>query len=85
MMKENKPKYSEKTLKAICDVLIRLIVECGESEKVCDVVEKIQKQYGLMDDPFTLFPCTPKEYCENSLEYQRQMIIEKYGHCDGVE
>lgn len=84
-MEENKPKYSERTLKVICDVLIRFLIECGKDEAVCDVAEKIQKQYGLMDDPFTLLPCTPKEYCENSLEYRRQTMIEKYGHCDGLE
>lgn len=84
-MKKSKPKYSERTLKVICDVLIHFIIECNEGKNVFEVIDEIQKQYGLMDDPFTRLPCTPKEYCENSLEYQRQTMMEKYGHCDGLE
>ena len=41
--------------------------------------------YGLCDDPFTHLPCSPREYSKNSLEYCRQIMIEKYGYCDGLE
>ena len=27
----------------------------------------------------------PEEYCKNRLEYDKQTMIEKYGHCDGLE
>lgn len=30
-------------------------------------------------------PCAPEEYCKNRLEYDRQTMIERYGHCDGLE
>lgn len=42
------------------------------------------EQYGLRDDPFTHTPCTPEEYAKNSLEYSKQVMMEKYGHCDGL-
>lgn len=43
------------------------------------------KTYDLCDDPFTYLPCSPREYAKNSLEYAKQTMIEKYGHCDGLE
>ena len=47
--------------------------------------DDIYKRYGLCDDPFTKCPCSPREYAKNSLEYQRQVAIERYGHCDWLE
>ena len=47
--------------------------------------DKMMKKYGLMTDPFTGLPCTPKEYAKNRIEYDRQWMIQKYGHCDGLE
>ena len=47
--------------------------------------DKMMKKYELMTDPFTGLPWTPKEYAKNSIEYDRQCMIQKYGHCDGLE
>lgn len=49
------------------------------------VWESIYDVYELCDDPFTLCPCSPKEYAQNRLEYDKQAMIERYGHCDGLE
>lgn len=49
------------------------------------VWQDIFEEYGLFNDPFTSLPCTLDEYYENSLEYDRQTMIERYGHCDGLE
>ena len=49
------------------------------------VWNSIYDTYELFDDPFTLCPCSPKEYEENRLEYDKQAMIERYGHCDGLE
>lgn len=40
--------------------------------------------YELMEDPFTKLPCAPKDYYKHRLEYDRQVMIEMYGHCDGL-
>lgn len=54
-------------------------------EEVWDIVKRNAEEYGLCEDPFTRMLCTSKEYAENSLEYDRQTMYEKYGHWDGLE
>lgn len=54
-------------------------------EEIWTIVKKHVDGYGLCEDPFTRMLCTSKEYAENSLEYNRQTMIEKYGHCDGLD
>ena len=54
-------------------------------DDVIQVWNDVYKQYDLCDDPFTDCPCTPEEYVKNRLEYDRQVMIERYGHCDGLE
>lgn len=52
-------------------------------------VQRIWKEtydaFDLYDDPFTGCPVSPSEYADNNIKYQRQSMIEKYGHCDGLE
>ena len=47
--------------------------------------KRIYKQYELCDDPFTGIPCTFSEFCKSQAEYDKQTMIERYGHCDGLE
>lgn len=54
-------------------------------DDVIQVWNDVYKQYDLCDDPFTHTPCTPEEYCKNSIEYEKQVAIERYGHCDWLE
>jgi hypothetical protein len=54
-------------------------------EEIWAIVQKHVDGYGLCEDPFTRMICTSKEYAENSLEYDRQTMYEKYGHWDGLE
>jgi hypothetical protein len=54
-------------------------------EEIWAIVDKHIENYGLCEDPFTRMLCTSKEYCENRLEYDRQSMMELYGHCDGLE
>lgn len=49
------------------------------------IVRKHVDGYGLCEDPFTRMLCTSDEWVKNSLEYDRQTMYEKYGHCDGLE
>lgn len=44
----------------------------------------IFKRYDLCDDPFTNLPVSTEEYCKNKLSYEKQSMIEMYGHCDGL-
>ena len=54
-------------------------------EDAVDVWNNIYEKYNLCSDPFTGVPCTQEEYYESKLEYDRQTMIEQYGHCDGLE
>lgn len=54
-------------------------------EEIWVIVKKHKEKYALCEDPFTRMLCTSQEYCKNSLEYDRQTMYEKYGHCDGLE
>lgn len=47
--------------------------------------KRIYEQYELCDDPFTGTPCTFSEFCKSQAEYDKQTMIERYGHCDGLE
>lgn len=54
-------------------------------EEIWAIIEKHVDDYGLCEDPFTRMICTSKEYAENSLEYDRQTAMMKYGHCDWLD
>ena len=54
-------------------------------EEIWEIVDKNADYYDLCVDPFTRMFCTDKEYAENSLEYDKQIMISRYGHCDGLD
>ena len=56
-----------------------------DMDYVRQVWDDVYKQYDLCDDPFTYTPCTPEDYCKNRLEYEKQVAIERFGHCDWLE
>ena len=55
------------------------------AEAIMAVIDKHEKQYALCHDPFTGMLCTSEEYMENSLEYERQAMMSRYGHCDWLD
>lgn len=54
-------------------------------EEVNEIVKRNAEYYGLCEDPFTRMLCTSKEAIENQLEYDRQLAIQKWGHCDWLD
>ena len=54
-------------------------------EEIWAIVQKHVDSYWLCEDPFMRMICTSEEYAKNSLEYDRQIMYEKYGHWDGLE
>lgn len=54
-------------------------------EEIWEIVQKHVDGYGLCEDPFTTMICTSKEYAENRLEYEKELMMERYGHCDGLD
>ena len=77
-------KVTDHDQRIVAEILIEFLF-AYERDKFWDVWEEIYKRYGLCDDPFTGFPCSSKEAIENQLEYEKQVMIERYGHCDGLE
>lgn len=79
-----KRKLTKGEQRAAADILTRLTFTT-QMPDVISVYHEVFKDYDLCEDPFTKLPCTPEEYCKNRLEYDRQTMIERYGHCDGLE
>ena len=77
-------KITKTMQKVAADILMRFVFTRNMDE-VVEVYNKVMEQYDLHTDPFTGTPCTLDEYCKNILEYERQIMIEKYGHCDGLD
>ena len=77
-------KFAKEAQKAAADILTRLLF-AQDMDDVVGVWDCIYEEYNLCDDPFTGCPCTPDEYCKNKLEYDRQTMMERYGHCDGLD
>ncbi len=54
-------------------------------DDVINVWNDLFEKYDLCSDPFTHIPVTPEEYAKIISEHDRQVMIERYGHCDGLE
>ena len=83
MAKRNK-RPSEYTCKLVAEILTPFMF-VRTMEDMWRVWKETYDAYGLYDDPFTGCPVSPGEYADNNLKYQKQSMIEKYGHCDGLE
>ena len=74
-----------KTMQKVAADILTEFMFARNMDEVMEVYQRVFERYGLCDDPFTGCPCTPDEYYENRLEYDRQTMIERYGHCDGLD
>ena len=70
--------------KVAVDILMEFMFT-RDMDEVVESYKRVFEKYGLCKDPFTKCPCTPDEYYESNLEYERQTMIERYGHCDGLD
>lgn len=77
-------KITKTMQKVAVDILMEFMFT-QDMDEVVEAYDRVFERYGLCNDPFTHTPCTPEEYCKNKLEYERQIMIERYGHCDGLD
>ena len=70
--------------KVAVDILTKLVF-CENMEEVYKLYKDIYEKYELNDDPFTHLPCTNKDYLKNRTEYDKQIMYDRYGHCDWLE
>lgn len=83
------PKITASAQKVAVDILQELeaymMSRKEVPEEVVQIFDNMCKKYELCEDPFTRMICTTKEWAKNCLEYDRQIMIERYGHCDGLD
>jgi len=77
-------KITKTMQKVAADILMEFMF-ARDMDEVIETYQRVFERYGLCSDPFTSCPCTPDEWCDSQLEYERQTMIERYGHCDGLE
>lgn len=77
-------RMNERDRHIVAEILTQFMFT-NNMDDVMNVWRKVYEQYGLCDDPFTHTPCTQEEYCKSILEYEKQAMFERYGHCDGLE
>ena len=70
--------------KVACDILTQFLFTRNMDEVVA-AYDKVMEEYELCEDPFTHTPCTFEEFCKMQIEYEKQAMVQKYGHCDGLE
>lgn len=75
-------KLTDAMQEVAADICNQIIMETWDSDPldVKNFVESIMEQYNLREDPFTKLPCSCKEYAKNREEYDRQLMIERYGY-----
>ena len=75
-------KLTDAMQEVAADICNQIIMETwdGDPLNVKKFVESIMEQYKLREDPFTKLPCSCKEYAKNREEYDRQLMIERYGY-----
>lgn len=89
IMKKKQFKVTNTMQKVAVDILTEL--ECymmtvkEVPKEILDIYNRMFKKYELCNDPFTQMVCTTNEWAKNCLEYDRQTMIERYGHCDGLD
>ena len=83
-MKMKERKITNTMQEVAADILTRFAFVKNE-EEFWKEYKEVYKVYELCDDPFTHLPCSYKEFSKNSLEHDRQVMMERYGHCDGLE
>ena len=74
-----------KTMQKVAADILTQFMFTRTMDDVMKVWNEVSEQYDLYSDPFTGCPCTPDEYYKNQLEYERQTMMEMYGHCDGLD
>lgn len=74
-----------KTMQKVAANILMEFLCTSNMDEVVEAYSRVLERYDLCEDPFTSCPCTPEEYYDSQLEYERQTMIERYGHCDGLD
>lgn len=72
-------KITEKDRKVAADILTQFMFT-KTMDDVQEVWHNLFDKYGLKEDPFTKTPVTPEEYYDSMNEYEKQLMLQKYGY-----
>lgn len=78
-------KMQEVAVDILEDLEIYFMTHDDVPSELVDIYTKHYNKYELCDDPFTQMVCTTKEFFKNSHERDKQIMMERYGHCDGLD
>lgn len=67
------------------DIEIYMMNHHDVPDEIHNLYNRVINDYGLCRDLFTGMVCASTEYACSQLEYEKQTMIESYGHCDGLE
>ena len=79
-----KPKITNKDQEIVAEILNSFMF-CKDINELTEQIKATAKIFNLDEDVYTGCYCSLKEAYENSVQYQKDLMIEKYGHCDGLE
>ena len=67
------------------DIEIYMMTHNDIPEEIDQLYDRVFEKYCLCRDPFTGMVCTSEEWGKNQLKYERDIMMERYGHCDGLD
>ena len=89
MSSKKRVKITDSMQKVAVDILSDLeaymMMSENYPEEVMQIYRKFYDKYELCDDPFVGLCCTTKEFFKQSHERDKQLMYERYGHCDGLD
>ena len=70
------------TMKEVAVDILMDIIMANPTGLPEDFFTKIENRYNLQNDTFTKLPCTSKEYGKLNDEYNKQLMVERYGYVE---
>ena len=67
------------------DIEIYMMTHDDTPDGIVQIYDRVFNEYGLCRDPFTGMVCTSEEWGKNQLKYEKDIMMERYGHCDGMD
>lgn len=84
MMKRKPSARTWKIMQEVAAEILTGFMFSNNMDEVCRTWDNFYKFYDLNNDPYTGCPCSDEEYADNTVSYQKELMFERYGHCDGL-
>ena len=86
-MKQKKitPTMQKVAVDILEDIEIYMMQHKEVPDEITRLYNRVISDYGLGKDAFTGMVCTSDWEAKSRLKYEEQVMMERYGHCDGLE